>query len=221
MAEKGQTTVTPDEFVKFLGSEKAYAILRTNIAEAAAPAMEAAVTGGFKVIEFTLTTPGALDLIRDFASREGIVVGAGTVMSADDALCAVEAGAQFLVAPVVDEAMIAEAHRLGVAVMPGTFTPTEMLRAHRAGAQTVKLFPAPGTGTKYVKSMLGPMPFLKIVPTNGVHENNAASYLKAGAFAVGFTTALFDANEIQAGQFDKIEERARKLLAAVGAQAGK
>lgn len=212
--------MTPDEFVEFLGAVRATAILRTHTAEAAHSAMEAAVNGGFKVVECTLTTPGALDVIHAFSPREGIVVGAGTVMTADDALCAVEAGAKFLVAPVVDEAMIYEAHRLGVAVMPGTFTPTEMLRAHRAGAQLIKLFPAPGTGPKYVKSILGPMPFLKIVPTNGVHENNAAAYLKAGAFAVGFTTALFDAHEVQAGQFEKVEQRARKLLAAVGAASG-
>jgi 2-dehydro-3-deoxyphosphogluconate aldolase/(4S)-4-hydroxy-2-oxoglutarate aldolase len=209
----------PDEFVTRYHEARASAILRTSAAEAAGGAMEAAIRAGFTIVEFTLTTPGAMDLIGAFALREGIVVGAGTVLSPDEALNAVEAGAEFLVAPVVDEAVIEEARRLGVAVMPGAFTATEMLAAHRAGASLVKLFPAPGTGPTYVKSILAAMPFLRIVPTNGVHENNAAAYLKAGALAVGFTTALFDANEIQAGQFDRIEERARKLLAAAGASA--
>lgn len=209
--------MTPDEFVEFFGEAKASAILRTPIAEAAAPAMDAAIRGGFKVVEFTLNTPDAIDLITDFSSRDEIVVGAGTVLTVEDAHQAVEAGAQFLVAPVIDEEIIAEAHKLDVAVMPGTHTPTEMLTAYRAGAQLVKLFPAHGTGTKYVKSILAPMPFLKIVPTNAVHENNAASYLKAGAFAVGFTNALFDHNDLAAGDFDRTEEKARKLLAALGA----
>jgi len=207
----------PDEFITRYREARASAILRTSVVEAAAPAMEAAIRAGFTIVEFTLTTPGALDLITAFARREGIVVGAGTVLSPDEALNAVEAGAEFLVAPVVDEAVIEEARRLGVAVMPGAFTATEMLAAHRAGAPLVKLFPAPGTGPTYVKSILASMPFLRIVPTNGVHENNAAAYLKAGALAVGFTTALFDANDLAAGAFDRTEEKARKLLQATGA----
>jgi len=177
--------------------------------------MEAALVGGFEVIEFTLTTPGALDLIGEFSRRPGIVVGAGTVLTDDDARLAVEAGARFLVSPVVDETVIDAAKTLGVAMMPGTHTPTEMLRAHRAGAQLQKLFPAPGIGAPYVKACLGPMPFLRIVPTSGVNETNAATYLQAGAFAVGFVAPLFDPHDVAAGRFDRIEQRARTLLEAV------
>ena len=118
---------------------------------------------------------------------------------------------------MVDEAVIEEAGRLGVAVMPGTHTPTEMLRAHRAGAQLQKLFPAPGIGPAYVSACLGPMPFLRIVPTSGVTAENAAAYLKAGAFAVGFVAPLFDPADMRAGAFDSIENRARTLLRAVRA----
>ena len=100
-------------------------------------------------------------------------------------------------------------------MMPGTHTPTEMLRAHRAGASLQKLFPAPGIGPTYVKACLGPMPFLRIVPTSGVDESNAAAYLQAGAFAVGFVTSLFDPEDLAAGRFDRVEQRARSLLAAV------
>ena len=205
----------PDEFVSFFQAEKASAILRTSIPEAAGPAMEAALRGGFKVIEFTLTTPGALELIGEFSKRQGIVVGAGTVLSTGDAKEAVEAGARFLVSPVVDEAVIEAAESLGVAVMPGTHTPTEMLRAHRAGAALQKLFPAPGIGPAYIKACLGPLPFLRIVPTSGVDESNAAAYVQAGAFAVGFVGCLFDPDDLAAGRFDTIEQRARSLLAAV------
>lgn len=205
----------PDEFVTFFGARRASAILRTTIADAAKPAMEAALAGGFEVIEFTLTTPRAFDLIGEFSSRPGIVVGAGTVLTSDDARLAVEAGARFLVSPVVDEAVIDAAKTLGVAMMPGTHTPTEMLRAHRAGAQLQKLFPAPGIGAPYVKACMGPMPFLRIVPTSGVNESNAATYLQAGAFAVGFVAPLFDPDLMAAGRFDRVEQRARTLLEAV------
>jgi Entner-Doudoroff aldolase len=208
----------PDDFVQFFGSQKASAILRTTIEEAAAPAMEAALQAGFKVIEFTLTTPGALDLIGEYSRRDGIVVGAGTVLTTDDARSAVEAGARFLVSPVVDPAVIEAAARLGVAMMPGTHTPTEMLGAHRAGAQLQKLFPAPGIGPAYVHACLGPMPFLRIVPTSGVDESNAAAYLEAGSFAVGFVAPLFDPQDMAAGRFDRIEQRGRALLAAVAYQ---
>ena len=206
----------PEEFLAFLETRRASAILRTTIADAAKPAMEAALRGGFEVIEFTLTTPGAFELIGEFAARPGIVVGAGTVLTTVDADRAVKAGARFLVSPVVDEAVIDAAKSLGVAVMPGTHTPTEMLRAHRAGAQLQKLFPAPGIGAPYVKACMGPMPFLRIVPTSGVDDSNAAEYLAAGAFAVGFVAPLFDPDDVAAGRFDRIEQRARTLLNAVG-----
>lgn len=207
--------MTPQEFVQLFGREKASAILRTNDQEKAALAMEAAIRGGFKIIEFTLTVPGVYDLVRDFSRRDGLVVGTGTVMDADEAQQSVEAGARFLVSPVVDETVIGAADQLGVACMPGTHTPTEMLRAHRAGAQLCKLFPAPAGGPAWVRSVLGPMPYLKIVPTNGVDQHNAADWIAAGVFAVGFVAPLFPADDIAAGRWDVIEERARKCIAAV------
>jgi len=205
----------PDDFLSAFREARASAILRTTHEDAARPAMEAAIRGGFRIIEFTLNTPGALDLIAEFSQRGDVLVGAGTVLTVEEAHAAIDAGAVCIVSPVVDEAVIDAAVSRGVAVMPGTFTATEMLRAHRAGAHLQKLFPAPDTGPKYVKAMLGPMPFLNIVPTNGVHENNAAAWLKAGAFAVGFVNPLFDPNDMASGDYSRIEERAKALLAAV------
>lgn len=206
----------PDEFVAFLGEKKVSAILRTSIEEAAAPAMEAAVRAGIRVVEFTLTTPGALERIAEFSRRDGLIAGAGTVLTIDDARAAVEHGARFLVSPVMDPAVIEAARRLGVAVMPGTHTPTEMFLAHRLGAQLVKLFPAPGLGPPYVRACLGPLPFLRIVPTNGVDQTNIAQWIAAGAHAVGLVACLFDGDEIRAGRFDLIEARGRTLLDALG-----
>ncbi len=207
--------MTPDAFVEFFGKVKASAILRTNDQEKAAKAMEAAIRGGFRVIEFTLTVPGVFDLVKDFSQHVGLVVGTGTVMDVLQAQQSVEAGARFLVSPVVDENVIVAANELGVASMPGTHTPTEMLRAHRAGAQLCKLFPCPQGGPDWVRSVLGPMPFLKIVPTNGVNQHNAGKWIAAGAFAAGFVAPLFAPADIAAGRWDAIEERARQCLAAL------
>ena len=207
--------MTPESFVQLLGREKATAILRTNSQEKAALAMEAAIRGGFNIIEFTLTIPGVFDLVQDFSQREGLVVGTGTVMDQAQAQQSVEAGARFLVSPVVDDEVITAARELGVACMPGTHTPTEMLWAHRAGAQLCKLFPVPAGGPDWVRSVLGPMPFLKIVPTNGVDEHNAAEWIDAGVFAVGFVAPLFVAADIEAGRWDVIEARAQRCLSAL------
>jgi 2-dehydro-3-deoxyphosphogluconate aldolase / (4S)-4-hydroxy-2-oxoglutarate aldolase len=206
-----------DDFVQTLWSERATAILRASNADVARQAMEAAIEGGFRILEFTLTTPNALGLIEEFASRPGLVVGAGTVLSPDQAKAAALAGARFLVSPIVDEAVIGRAHELGVAAMPGTHTPTEMVQAHRAGAPLVKLFPAPAGGHAYLRSVLAPLPFLRIVPTNGVDEHNAADWLRAGAWGVGFVASLFDPADLAERRYDRIRERAGRIKAAIGA----
>ncbi len=212
--------MTPDAFVEHTGREKASAILRTDDQEKAAHAMEAAIRGGFSIIEFTLTIPGVFDLVQDFSRRDGLVVGTGTVMNVKQAQQSVDAGARFLVSPVVDEAVIAAANELGVASMPGTHTPTEMLRARRAGAQLCKLFPCPYGGPDWVRSVLAPMPDLKIVPTNGVDQKNVHEWITAGAYAVGFVAPLFAPDDIAAGRWDAIEERAQQCIAAVKSGSG-
>ncbi len=207
--------MTPEEYVTLLGRERATAILRCDDQTVARQAMEAAVRGGFRIVEFTLTVPGVFELIEEFAARDGLVVGAGTVLTPDDATRAVERGARFLVSPVVDPIVIARAAELGVAMMPGTHTPTEMLTAHRAGAQLCKLFPAPGQGPAYLRSVRGPMPFLKIVPTNGVDLDNARDWLRAGAYALGFVAPLFVPADLEQRRYERIEERAAAILRAV------
>ncbi|MFH2008611.1 MAG: bifunctional 4-hydroxy-2-oxoglutarate aldolase/2-dehydro-3-deoxy-phosphogluconate aldolase [bacterium] len=206
-----------DDFLDELRRLRAVAILRTDRKEAAGPAMEAAVRGGFRALEFTLNTPGALERIAEFAARDGLLVGAGTVLTTAQARDAVAAGACFLVSPVADPEVIDTARELGVAAIPGCATPSEMLRAHRAGAPLVKLFPGPPDTPTYVRQILGPLPFLRIVPTSGVDGNNAAATLEAGAWAVGFVSCLFDAQDLAADRFDRVEARARDLLAATAA----
>lgn len=201
----------PVQFVEQFGRARVSAILRTDDQRKAAEAMSAALRGGFRIVEFTLTIPGVYELITEFSRREDVIVGAGTVLEVEQARLAVEAGARYLVSPVVDEVVIAAATALDVAAMPGTHTPTEMLRAHRAGAQLCKLFPAPAGGPAWVRSVLGPMPFLKIVPTNGIDLDNMEQWFAAGAFAGGFVASLFG-SDVATGNWEAIETRARAIV---------
>jgi 2-dehydro-3-deoxyphosphogluconate aldolase/(4S)-4-hydroxy-2-oxoglutarate aldolase len=195
------------------------AILRTALPQAVRPALQAAIDGGFRLVEVTLTTPDALAHVRWLAQQKGITAGAGTVLTVEDAEAAADAGAAFLVAPVCDPAVIGFCRERGLVSVPGTFTPTEMLHAHRAGADVVKLFPAAPGGPDYVKAVLGPLPFLKLFPTAGVTAENAASFLQAGAFGVGFVGTLFDPQDLAAGRFDAVRQRAARMVGAVAAAA--
>ena len=206
-------TLDPPAFLELLWEQKTTAILRAADGTLARNAMEAAVEGEFRIIEFTLTTPEVMDLIHDFSRRDDLVVGAGTVLTPKMADAAVAAGAQFLVSPVVDEAVIERARQLGVAAMPGVHTPTEMVRAHRAGAQLQKLFPAPAGGPAFARSCRGPLPFLRLVPTNGVDEHNLPEWIEAGVFGAGFVASLFDPGDMAAGNMKAIGERAARIRA--------
>ena len=206
--------MNPSELVDTLGRERAVAILRCPRQDSALAAMDAAVRGGFRVVELTFAVPGVLELIAAFARRPGLVVGAGTVLTQEQARAAVRAGARFLVSPILDEEMIAEARSLGVAILPGVHTPTEMWRAVKAGAPLLKLFPAPAGGPAYLRAVRGPFPDLKIVPTNGVTADNARAWLEAGAHALGFAGALFAPDLVAERRVAEIEALARGLLAA-------
>jgi len=201
-----------ERIVAEIEKRKVSAIIRTHEAQLARDAMRAAVAGGFRIVEFTLTTPGACDLITEFVENGELLVGAGTVLTADQARDAVKAGANFLVSPVCDPQVIAEARSLGVACIPGTFTPTEMLTAHRAGADFVKLFPSPGDVVDIVRSILGPLPFLRIFPTAGVFLDNFVDVLRAGAAGVGFVRPLFDPDFMSRRDFKAIERRALEIM---------
>ncbi len=188
------------------------AIIRTRDAQLAADAMSAAVAGGFRMVEFTLTTPDALDLISRFAEDGQLLVGAGTVLTPEDANAAVHAGARFLVSPICDPEVISTAAELGAVSIPGTFTPNEMWTAHRAGADFVKLFPSPGDVADYVTAVLGPLPEMRIFPTAGVTPENFCDVLNAGAAGVGFVRSLFDPDDLAEKRFTQIEKRAAHIV---------
>jgi Entner-Doudoroff aldolase len=192
------------------------AILRTDDPTAVRPALDATVRGGFRIVEVTLTTPNALDHVAALREQPDLVVGAGTVLTLDDAKNAVAAGAQFLVSPVTDPQMITFARQHDLVSIPGTLTPTEMMTAHKAGADMVKLFPGPANGAQFVKAIRGPMPFLRIFPTHGVTEENCEQWLDAGSFGIGFVGSLFEPTDLPRRRWDVIEARARRMIAKVG-----
>lgn len=204
-------------FTDELARERAVAIVRAADAAAGRAAALAAVRGGFRLVEITLTTPAAYDTVAELAGMPGVVAGAGTVLTVEEAQRAVACGASFLVSPVTDAAVIAAAAELGAAAIPGAHTPTELYTAHRLGAPFQKLFPAPGTGPEYLRSVLAPLPMLRVVPTNGVTAGNAEEWIAAGAFAVGFARELFRPEDLAAAAWDRIAERAARLRAIVGA----
>jgi Entner-Doudoroff aldolase len=202
-----------DETLDFLAAERCSAILRTHHPRAVLPALRAAIEGGFKVVECTLNTPGALGAIEECAANPDLLVGAGTVLSVEDARMATGAGARFLVSPVCDPDVIAWGVENDIVIIPGTYTPTEMLRAHRLGAPIVKLFPGPPNGPDFVRAVRGPMPFLRIFPTSGVTLENAREFLDAGAFGVGFVNCLFQPDDLAGERFDLLRERAARMVA--------
>jgi 2-dehydro-3-deoxyphosphogluconate aldolase/(4S)-4-hydroxy-2-oxoglutarate aldolase len=186
--------------------------------------VDAIAAGGVRALEVTMTVPGAVDLIRGLAPTlpDGFLLGAGTVIDAETARAVIDAGAQFVISPVFRREVIAACHERGVPVAPGCFTPTEILEAHEAGADIVKLFPATALGPQYIKDVRAPLPQVKLMPTGGVSPDNAGDWIRAGAVAVAAGSSLLDAAAIESGRFDVITANARRIVENVAsARAGK
>jgi 2-dehydro-3-deoxyphosphogluconate aldolase/(4S)-4-hydroxy-2-oxoglutarate aldolase len=193
----------------------AVAVVRLPRADQLQDAVRAIADGGVIAIEVTLTTPGALAAIELLRRDPALCVGAGSVLDAVAAREAIAAGAEYLVSPIFDAEVLAVAHAHGAPMMPGAYTPTEIHAAHRAGADIVKVFPADGLGPSYLKGVLAPMPFLSLMPTGGVTPENAGSWIRAGAVAVGLGSALVDPALVAAGDWGTLTARAQQLRAQV------
>lgn len=204
------------EVLSLFEQHRCSAILRTAHGKAVVPAMEAAVEGGFRIVEITLTTPGAIDAIRHFV-QQGLLVGAGTVLTLAEAGRALDAGARFLVSPVFDTAIVRFCGDHDLVAIPGTMTPTEMAHAWQAGADIVKLFPMPAGGPDFVRAVRGPMPFLRIFPTNGVTDTNVGDWFAAGSFGVGFVNNLFQPDDLAHARYENVRLRAQHFVEKVNA----
>ncbi len=195
------------------------AVIRLREAGALRAVVDALAEGGVLALEVTMTVPRALELIAEIAPSlpPEVLLGAGTVLDAETARAAIEAGARYVVSPVFREEVLSTCHRFEVAAMPGCFTPTEILAAWDAGADVVKVFPATALGPGYFRDLRGPFPHLRLMPTGGVSLANAGEWIRAGAVAIGVGSALVDAEAVAARRFGDITDRARQLVAAVAA----
>ena len=207
-----------------VAAEKAVAVVRTDSPDAMVELARALLAGGVTCIEITLTVPNALDAIRlvaDELARDAdapdVLIGAGSVLTADQAEAAIEAGARYVVSPVFKREIVEAAHGLDAAAMPGCFTPTEILTATEAGADVVKVFPADALGMAFFRGVLAPMPHLRLMPTGGVSLTNADGWVAAGAVAVGVGSALVDKRAVAAGDWATITANARTLRATLDA----
>lgn len=204
-----------------LREHRIMAIARGLAPKGADEAAEALCQGGIRLIEVTLNTPGAPEIIARWRSRfEGRMrVGAGTVLDESLARQAIQAGAEFLVSPNVDEAVIRCGARSQVEVFSGALSPTEIVRAWKAGASAIKVFPASAFGPQYLRELRGPLEHIPLIAVGGVHADNLEDFLRAGAVGVGLGSSLVNLPLIQEGRFDELQVLAQRCVRAAQGQA--
>ncbi|MDQ0029361.1 bifunctional 4-hydroxy-2-oxoglutarate aldolase/2-dehydro-3-deoxy-phosphogluconate aldolase [Arthrobacter bambusae] len=210
MYKKLRTLQTIDESGAIL-------IVRLDNADVAERVAEAAITGGFRALEITLSIPGAVDVIRRLAAKHGsngVAVGAGTVLDEHSAYECIRAGADFLVSPQLNPDMIRTANRYQVPTVSGAYTPTELVNSAEAGADILKLFPTEAGGIPYAKSVLAPLAHLPIMPAGGVTVENVGEWFAAGVAGVGVGSYVTKAWQPD-GDFNRVTKAAKEFLSAV------
>lgn len=193
------------------------AIMRAKSSDQLIAAADAIRAGGVRVIEVTMTTPGALGVIEQAVRKYGdeVLFGAGTVLDSETARAVILAGAGFVVGPTLNLQVITLCRRYGVPVIPGCYTPTEMLTAWESGADMIKLFPADVGGPDLVKAILAPLPQLEIIPVGGVDLDTAAEFIRKGAAALGVGSSLINQKLLDAGDMAELTRRAAAFVAEV------
>jgi len=190
-------------------------VLRARNASQAHAVVQAMLAGGVTVVEVTMTVPGAVDILRELKNEYGerLLLGSGTVTTAAEAEATIAAGAEFVVSPSLHPDVIAATKAAGKLSVPGALTPTEVITAWQAGADYVKIFPCSAMGgAGYLKALLAPYPFLKLIPTGGVTLETAETFLRAGARALGVGSDLVNLAAIDSGHPEKITDTARAYL---------
>lgn len=190
-------------------------VLRARNSIQAHAVVEAMIAGGVTVVEVTMTVPGAVDVLKELKKEYGtkLLLGSGTVTTASQAEATIEAGAEFVVSPSFHPEVVARTRDLGKLSIPGALTPTEAITAWDAGADYVKIFPCSAVGgASYLKALLAPFPHLKLIPTGGVTQETAASFIRAGARALGVGSDLVNLAAIDAGTPEVITNAARAYV---------
>ncbi|MBN2735946.1 MAG: bifunctional 4-hydroxy-2-oxoglutarate aldolase/2-dehydro-3-deoxy-phosphogluconate aldolase [Spirochaetales bacterium] len=204
------------EIIQFIEKTKAIAILRSSSADHVKETAQAIIRGGLPLVEVSITTPGALDVIYALRlENPDAVIGAGTVNTVEDVRCVLEAGAMFVFSPVYNPEMINYCVQHNIVCIPGVFTPSEVFAATQQGAHFVKLFPASIGGPDYVKAIMAPLPKSRIIAVGGVTLDNLHAFYSAGALAVGIASCLFSKDDILAGNFTRISDNTKKFVAIV------
>ena len=211
------TPLTRAEIVTRIQATGVVAVIRLTDTAVGRDVARALVDGGVTALEVTMTVPRAVALIEELSGvlPENCLIGAGTVLNAATAVDVMRAGARFVVGPVLRRDVIAACRERDVPVMPGCFSPTEILEAWDAGADIVKVFPATSLGPSFFKDMRGPLPHVKLMPTGGVTRENAGDWIRAGAVAIGVGTALVDATAVAQRKFGDITAAAKHFVRAV------
>lgn len=204
--------MSPDAAVAALAAARFVPVVRASSADKALKAARALAAGGCRMIEVTTTVPDVLGVVRALVA-DGLPVGVGTVMTAEDAVAALDAGAAFLVSPHHAPEVLAAASGLRRLYIPGALTPTEVVAAHQAGAPVIKIFPVESMGgARYLKLLRDPMPHLRFFPTGGVTLENAADFLAQGAVCVGVGSDLASTGAVEAEDAAQLTERARQWV---------
>ncbi len=199
------------------------AVVRSPDSQQLVEVVRALADGGVTVVEITMTVPDALDVLRRVREALGdrILLGSGTILDVETARAALLAGAEYLVAPTLNLDVIRLCRRYGKLVMPGAFTPTEILTAWEAGADIVKVFPAEVVGPAFFRAMRGPLPQVRLMPTGGVDLNTAADFLRAGACCLGLGSQLVEPRAVAERNFERLRDLARQYVAIVQSVRGK
>jgi 2-dehydro-3-deoxyphosphogluconate aldolase / (4S)-4-hydroxy-2-oxoglutarate aldolase len=210
--------MTIDDVIGRIGEVGIVPVVRAATVDEATRAVEAIYAGGIPIVEITMTVPNAVSVIREVAHqyREKVVVGAGTVTTAQQAELCIRAGAEFIVSPGLASSVLSVAHASVKLAIPGALTPTELMVAQDHGARLIKIFPCGNVGgPKYLRSLKAPFPNACLIPTGGVNAANASDFISAGAFALGVGADLVDATALGKGNLEKIISGARQLVHAV------
>jgi len=193
------------------------AVVRAQRQDQVVPLSEALVAGGVIAVEITLSTPNAIPAIRETKEQLGerALIGVGTVLKVADCRAAIEAGAEFVVSPILRPELVGVAHSADRSVMLGAYTPTEAQLAHEAGADFIKIFPADGLGPSYIKALRAPLPHLRIIPTGIARPEDVGAFLRAGCEAVGLGSLLVKQSILREGNWPELTALAREFVALV------